>query len=76
MPFFGVWLLISSLSSLSDGGREALLWGKWSRRTWSPLEPSRNENWCLVGSKVAVTLNAERPDGPFWKCGYGHSLLG
>lgn len=76
MPFFSFWLLISSLSSLSDGGREALLWGKGRRRTWPPLEPSRNENRCLIGSKVAVTLNAERPDGPFWKCGYDHGLLG
>ena len=62
MPFCRVWLLISSPSNLSVGGRSTLLWGGGNGRTSPPLKPSRNENHCLVGGEVTITLKTERAD--------------
>ena len=39
-----------------------MLWGTRNRRVLPPLEPSRNENYCLVGSESTITLKAEGPD--------------
>lgn len=60
MPFCSISLLISSPSNLNDGGWEALLWGKRNGRALLPSELSRNENYCLVGSKVTIVLKAKK----------------